>query len=231
MELSFTRLAPEPVHSFRPNGSRMDLLAPAVEEVNFVALGDALSKIARFNGRHNGPAYSVAQHCAMGARAILNEGGNDVSAALFLLHDAHEGLFGDIVTPAQDAIAAICDQAKPGTGNVFRSSLRRLKDGWDDAIYRAAGLPSPQFWTNSQRHLVETMDRRMLREEVRALFGDTAAKRLPRTVKPKTRGAVTPWPAMAAADEWFSLLRQLIGDDHALDASHAAAAHAALNSL
>jgi len=221
------RLCPVSVHSFRADGTVMDLAAPSAEEVDFTAIAARLSKIARFNGTPHGVAYSVAQHCCMGAEAILQETGDHKKAALFLLHDAHEYLIGDIATPARDLIAGVLNVNMTSSGNSFIGAVCAIKHAWDAAIYQAAGLPEPDAWTNSDRHTVERMDARMLRAEVTALFGNHAAKQLPYSKPPKTRGAITPWPAMKAEEAYFKLLCRLIGEDRARDHSAISAIAAA----
>ncbi len=133
--------------------------------------------------------------------------------------------------PAQDAIALHAERQLTGAGRAFRHGLATLKSDWDKAIYSAAGLPTPDIWTNRQRYLVETMDRRMTCYAAIALFGPEAAKAFPRLKRPLTRGAIVPWGPMKAEEAFLSLLGDLIGRDRLLDQSHAAAAHAALNSL
>lgn len=213
------RLSPNPVFAFRPDGSVFDLAAPHIEEVDFVAMAANLSKIARFNGTPRGLAYSVAQHSIMGAEAILQETGDQLLAALFLLHDGHEYLIGDITRPAQKLLAGVLEGEGKLTSIRFQAALDTIKFEWDMAIYAAAGLPTPEIWTNRQRDAVKAMDERMLQAEIAALFGHQAERNISgKPARPlKTRGAITPWPAMKAEEAFFTLLCRLIGEDRARD--------------
>ncbi len=203
-----TRLTTNPAVAFRTDGTLMDLAAPSVHEIDFEAMAAGLSKIARYNGTPPGPAFSVAQHSVMGAEALLNEGADELTAALYLLHDGHEYLFGDWTRPAQQTIAAVMREDSQEAANLFMASLSRIKAAWDHVIYLEAGLPAPETWTNAQRKAVHTMDERMLTAEVAALFGPDAAKSLARPCypKPKTRGAITAWPAMKAEERFRKML-------------------------
>lgn len=65
-----------------------------------------LAQIARFNGRANG--LSVLQHSyAMYQYAKKVLGYNDTACLLTLLHDAHEALMGDSITPLKDLVPGI----------------------------------------------------------------------------------------------------------------------------
>jgi 5'-deoxynucleotidase YfbR-like HD superfamily hydrolase len=136
------RLTPEPVWSFRPDGSVRDLAAPDPVEIDFFAMANALSKIARFNGSNPGIAYSVAQHSVMGAEAAFNETGDTRLAAWFLLHDGEEYLLGDKPTPAQRLLNATisaathtarrnCRQFMPTTRQQAEESGALAHFSWD----------------------------------------------------------------------------------------------------
>ncbi|MGV0909224.1 hypothetical protein [Martelella sp. FOR1707] len=203
------RLTEYPVHAFRPTGTLVDLGAPDAAEIFFDQIAQGLSKIARFNGTAPGPAYSVAQHSVMGADALLNEGADHFTAALFLIHDAHEHLIGDWTRPAQQLIAATIRAESAEAANHFMLATARIKEGWDRAICHAAGLPPPEHWTNARHAAVHDMDNRMLRAEVQALFGPAAARTLPLSKPPKTRGAIKPWPPMKAEEKFNDMCRLL----------------------
>lgn len=220
------RLVEERIPSFNSDGTVMDLAAPDQELVCFVEIANALSKIPRFNGKNVGIALPVAQHCVMGAQAILNEGGTRMEAALFLLHDAHEWAIGDQIRPVQKLIDAV--------GREFYGMERLVdaiaicKSHWDEAIYAAAGLPGPEAWTKRQRAIVKTMDDRMCRQEAIALFGPRAALQFPALPTPKLTGAVKPWPPGKAEEKYIASARLLIGDDRVIDQANAAAIRRAL---
>ncbi|VVT15392.1 hypothetical protein [Hoeflea sp. EC-HK425] len=228
---ALVRLAPEPVWSFRPDGSVRDLAAPDPAEIDFFAMANALSKIARFNGSNPGIAYSVAQHSAMGAEAIFNETGDDRLAAFFLLHDGEEYLLGDKVTPAQRLLEEHAEQAGGhGSGSGVRWHWTWIKRQWREVGWRAAGLGLPDSF--QQAH-IEDFDRRMCNAEMLALFGPAArAQLLPvaheRTLKLK--GGIRPWAAMKAEERFNEAARRFIGEDRLHEQSAIHAAHVALNS-
>ncbi|ESY72326.1 hypothetical protein X740_33295 [Mesorhizobium sp. LNHC221B00] len=66
----------------------------------FGDVAEGLARICRFGGAVPGNPYSVAQHCVVGADAALEETRDANVAAYFLLHDAHEFVFGDMTKPA-----------------------------------------------------------------------------------------------------------------------------------
>ena len=220
------RLVEETIPSFNSDGSVMDLGAPDQELVCFLEIGNALSKIARFNGKNAGIAFSVAQHCVMGAQAILNEGGTRMEAALFLLHDAHEWAIGDWIRPAQKLIDAVGREFY-GVDRLI-DAVEICKSHWDEAIYAAAGLPGPEAWTKRQKAVVKAMDDRMCRQEAIALFGPRAAAQFPALATPRLTGAIKPWPAGKAEERFVASTRTLIGDDRVVDQANAAALRRAL---
>ncbi|MCJ8517796.1 hypothetical protein ABID21_000689 [Pseudorhizobium tarimense] len=201
--LTFPRLAVKPVWNFRADGTVMDLAAPTVNEICFVDMARALAGARRFDGR----GIPIAQHCVMGAQAILNEGGTPLEAALFLLHDAHEWLLGDWTEPAQTLLGSLLPSL------AVKSAIAQMKGGWDAAIYAAANLPLPEFWTTRQRKLVKTMDQRMCRAEAIAHFGPEAANRFPPSDPPKTSGAICIWGTARAEEKFAEYCHAFIGPD------------------
>lgn len=214
---SFPRLVDKPVWSFASDGTVFDLAAPDQASICFLEIGRALSGIYRFNGR----GVSDAQHCVMGAQAILNEGGSSLLAALFLLHDAHEGLIGDIVRPMEGLLAAMLSTV------AVRAAISHVKAAWDGPIYTAAGLPVPEEWTAQQRKLVKAMDDRMCAAEAIFVFGMQAAREFPRFVVPRTTGSFAAWMPGKAEEEFQKMLYRLIGEERVIhQAAIAAAARA-----
>lgn len=110
-------------------GRKVDLMAPAEEDICLTDIAWGLSRIARFNGHTLGPRpYSVAQHslwCSWAAQHLL--GASSLTARHVLLHDAHEAYSGDIVRPLKSALknAGLIEQ--------------RLQA----SIYRALDMPPP----------------------------------------------------------------------------------------
>jgi 5'-deoxynucleotidase YfbR-like HD superfamily hydrolase len=77
----------------------------------FGDVAEGLARICRFGGHVPGNPYSVAQHCVIGADAAMEETRDANIAAYFLLHDAHEFVFGDMTTPVAKWLATIADRA------------------------------------------------------------------------------------------------------------------------
>lgn len=218
------RLAPQPVWSFRPDGSVRDLAAPDPMEIDFFAMANALSKIARFNGSNPGIAYSVAQHSVMGADAIFNETGDTRMAAWFLLHDGEEYLLGDKVTPAQRLLEEHAEQAGgSGRGSGVRWHWTWIKRQWREAGWQAAALGLPD---SSQQAHIDDYDRRMCNAEMLALFGPTARAQLLLTAKReplRLKGGIRPWAPMKAEERFREAACRFIGEDrlHEQAAIHA----------
>ena len=213
--ISFPRIVEKPVWSFNMDGSVMDMAAPDQASVCFHEIARSLSGIRRFNGR----GMPVSQHLTMGAQAILNEGGGNLLAALFLLHDGHEWVIGDIIRPTESLLAALLASLP------LREAIHRAKEGWDAAIYAAANLPMPEFWTRVQAVAVKNMDDRMCAAEAVALFGPRAAGQFPKYAAPKTTGPLDRyWPTAKAEEEFKKMLYRLIGEERIVSQAALAAA-------
>jgi len=213
--IAISRICEPAITSFRPDGSLVDLAAPDELEIDFNEVAYGLAKLNRFTGTYPGIGFSVAQHSAMGAQALLNEGESEITAALFLLHDGHEYKLGDQSRPMTELVAATLEKQQPGLGRIYLQTLSSIKKSWDVAIFSAAGLPDPSRWTNRQRHAVETMDMRMMAAEAEALFGRTARARYPLKAypKPMTHGKIAALGAMKAEELFLKLFDRLIGHE------------------
>lgn len=137
-------------------GRALDLMAPTADMIDLTGeIPEVLARVPRFGGHVAGGAYSVAQHCVLGADAILHKTGNLDLARAFLLHDAHEYAMGDIASPVADALCertglalarrmpTVSEQARRNGAVMAREAIRSLKRDLDAAIYAAAGLPWP----------------------------------------------------------------------------------------
>lgn len=204
------RLTPSPVWSFRADGSVFDLARPDPAEVDLETMAGRLSRLARFNGVPDCMAFSVAQHSVQGARSILFERKDRLLAALFLLHDGHEFIFGDEVSPK----TWLMDAMIPG----YAATWSRVKAAWDEAIYPAFDLPPPSRWTKEQHNHVRSMDLRMAVAEATALLGPRAASQFPRMQAPRGAGAIQPWGAVKAELDFLELGRDLLGEEAVLSA-------------
>lgn len=163
-------------------GRKLDLLRPDPTQIDFANdVAPALGKLARFNGHTVGyPAYSVAQHCVMGAEGLwaagegkMHEGGRVRMAALFLLHDCHEFAIGDITTPVVAALDAIRWPDGPPAGastGLVGQLVKDLKHRLDVAIYQAAGVAMP---TEAEAKAIKHWDARMMRAERLAFMAES----------------------------------------------------------
>lgn len=154
------------------SGRAFDLLNPDWRDVDFDEMAGALARLARFTGHVASGPYSVAQHCVIGADAILAETGDAEAAAAFLLHDAHEAYLGDIATPIAQALAqeAAIQADEDHAAVIVRRAISGLKHSVDMAIFRAAGLGDTGM---PERHALRThaYDLRMLKTERQHLLG------------------------------------------------------------
>jgi hypothetical protein len=192
------------IPSFNRDGTIKDLAQPDPASVCFIEISGTLSRIARFNGIPGGLAYSVAQHSVMGAQALINEGADKQTAALFLLHDAHEWALGDITRPMEQLLCGMLPTL------AVKEAINLAKARWDDVIYLAAGLPLPAEWSPKQRKLVKAMDDRMCAAEAVALFGKRAERQFPKLTIPKTTGAIKPWLPGVAEEKFVVMLSDMI---------------------
>ncbi|NMG39844.1 hypothetical protein GRZ55_11370 [Chelativorans sp. ZYF759] len=203
------KAAAEAVPSFRPDGSVLDLAKLRLDDIVWPEIAAGLSKIARFNARPSGPAFSVSQHCVMGADAVFSETGDPVAAGYFLLHDAHEALLGDVPRPTADLIGRLLGARGRQR---LASAIHTAKLAIDRVIYTRAGLAPPDRVPGYQA-IVRNMDERMLRAEALALFGPRAGEHvgagdLP---PPKLTGAIRAWGAMRAEEAWLTRLDRYLG--------------------
>ncbi|MCX5478481.1 hypothetical protein OSH08_05665 [Kaistia geumhonensis] len=189
------------------SGRAFDLIDPKAENVDFaVDIPEALARIPRFTG-HAG-AYSVAQHCVLGADLLFAETGRPDYAAAFLLHDAHEAYLGDIATPIAEALAIVSvERLLSPSEDGFREAIRTLKARIDAAIHRAAGIAFPLPLETSR--VVKDWDARMLMTERAHLMAKPPAPWAMEDLQPiKVRGAIKAWPWPRPADEYRARLRR-----------------------
>ena len=201
------------------DGSIADLNLLLPGQVDFAHIALTLSKVSRFNGRHVGQAYSVAQHSVMGADAVMAETGDAVMAGYFLLHDAHEYLLGDIGRPSivafdQWTLEILVERGvdpKVARGAVAEA-VGRAKAALDIPIHKAAGLPPIDTIPLYARKVAE-MDERMCFAEARALYGARGPIPLVRCDLPPPRltGAIRPWGAMKAEEAFLARLQRYLG--------------------
>lgn len=152
------------------NGKNLDLLNPRPEDIDFNVIAEHLGKEARFNGATPDAQYSVAQHSYLGADAILADGGRDIEAAYFLLHDAHEAILKDITTPLKQSLSEIAAAYYDIPADNVMSSFGILEQRADAAIFEAAGLKWPM--PKDLRRTIKKYDLIMFVTEWRDLMFD-----------------------------------------------------------
>jgi hypothetical protein len=190
-------------------GRAITMSAPHVREIDvLVDLPETLARIARWNGTVPAGNYSVGQHCCHIADAILDETGDAEAAAIGLLHDAHEYIWGDIITPQAEGLAEI--EAELYGDSRVDAVIKEAKRRGDQAIFGACGVP----WPPSPQHVrtVKAYDLRMLATEHRQLLAP-GARRMRAAVEQAPsvplRGALKIWPIAKSADEYRRRLIEL----------------------
>lgn len=152
------------------SGGLIDLLDPNPDLIDIVLdVARPMSRIGRFTSQADRPNQeSVCEHSVIGAAVALAETGRwDLSLA-FLMHDSHEGCFGDIATPIVAALAALVGPDLPLV-------ITRLKNQLDYAVAIAAGTPTE--WGPDVHAYVKDLDRRMYEAEHAALWCDPYDRR------------------------------------------------------
>jgi hypothetical protein len=161
---------PPVIWSQSRHGRVIDLVEPRAADVDFHEMALTLAFIPRFNACFEKP-ISVAQHLLIAALAAPAE-----LRPWVLLHDAHEAVLGDSITPVVTALDALYRRRWTYPEHIplndeqrvrhFAPSaiLAELKHRHDIAIHVAAGLPMPD---EAQRAAIHEADRRALVTERR----------------------------------------------------------------
>lgn len=194
------------------SGRSITMSRPDAREIDPVLdLPEMLARITRFNGAVPGGIYSVAQHCVMMADAVIDETGDAELAALALLHDAHEFIWGDIITPQTEGLDEIAVETQGSQlAGVIPAVIAEAKRRGDAAIFRACGVPFPP--TPDQVRAIKAYDLRMLATEWRQLLA-TCPRRPPAAVERvqpiRMRGGIALWSIAKAAEEYRRRLVEL----------------------
>lgn len=193
-------------------GRSITMARPDAREIDPITdLPEMLARITRFNGAVPGGILSVAQHCVMMADVVIEEVGDANLAALALLHDGHEYIWGNITTPQAEGLDEIAIELHgKNFAGVISAVIAEAKRRADAAIFRACGVPYPP--TAEQVRAIKSYDLRMLATERRHLL-ITSNKRWGARIeqaKPLAmRGAIKLWPIAKAAEEYRDRLRRL----------------------
>lgn len=191
------------------NGKSLDLLNVKADDIDLVALAEHLAKEKRFNGATPNVEYSVAQHLSIGSDAILKDGGTDLEAAYFLLHDAQEAIWKDDPTPKKVAIATRVSERCGIVAADILAVIAGIVSEHDAAIHQSAGLPWPV--PEEIARIVHLYDAIMFVTEWRDLMGNiehpnwsayTSIRPLPKVIDPE------PWPHARAG--WLYRARRLL---------------------
>jgi hypothetical protein len=168
-------------------------------------VAEGLARVCRYAGHVPGNGFTVGQHCVVGADAVMEETQDANVAAYFLLHDAHEYIFGDLITPVAKWMSLI-EAELYGSNDIVKNIIATAKARLDQSIWRAAGFTPPGA---TYRAIIDDFDVRMLATEVRHLLMPS-----PRSwgasidaAKPiRIRGKISAWPVARVADEFRARL-------------------------
>lgn len=186
-----------PTETVTPTARIIDLAAPDPRSLHIKGMAEMLAKQVRFAGGNPGTPISVAQHCHHGAVWYAIQRGPRL-AMLFLIHDLHEAIAGEISKPAQIA-AKIVD-----AWETFTLDL-------DRAIYEAVGIDPPD---RAEAQMIALIDRAMADIE----FADTMDPDLPplcaeEEMAPRPGrdfpGGFVPLPWDRAMQDWLTLYQRL----------------------
>lgn len=190
-------------------GRSLTMAQPAPNEIDpLMDLPEMLARLCRFNGAIPSGLYSVAQHSVLIADAILDERQDAQLAAIGLLHDGHEYVWGDVTTPQQQGLGEI--EAELYGDSRFKAVLEEAKRRADVAIFKACGVP----WPPAPHHLriVKSYDLRMVAMERQHLLAPSVRRWAPlveRADPIRMRGSIRPWPIAVAADAFRDRLKKL----------------------
>lgn len=156
---------------------------PSIEET-----AHSLSQINRFNGHARRP-YSVAEHSLLVCDIVSKATDSKPVRLGALLHDAHECMTGDMVTPVKEVLG-------PGWAAWEDSWEQRFTDFYN------LDLISPSYWT-----LIKQADLIALATERRDLFHFSSTNR-PWPIL----ADVQPWPHQisAYARNWAEVKEQFL---------------------
>lgn len=90
------------------SGGPFSILHPRAEDVRLLDIAESLSKMCRWTG-HTTFHLSVAQHSVL-VSMLLEGTGYELDG---LMHDAHEYITGDIVSPLKVALRHVCEGFDP----------------------------------------------------------------------------------------------------------------------
>lgn len=180
------------------SGKRIDLLQPQAELLDIRDIAAHLANMPRWGGAVRG--YSVAQHCVLGAQAILDglvntflriagQRGAQYFAYDFLLHDAHEAYLQDLISPIKQHMAT--------------ASYRAQVQWFDTLLGVRFGCLGAYSYLS--REVVGVVDLRMLATEEKHFFGQVLSTK----ALPFPGLSIDPWPAEFAEQAFLGMFLTL----------------------
>jgi 5'-nucleotidase len=177
------------------SGRRLDLLDPSPLDVELADIAHGLARVARWNGQtHGAHIFSVAQHTLLveAIARIRTPRLARLARLALLLHDAHEYVIGDMLSPFKTVI-----------GDAYKGVEQRLLV----AIHLRFGLPAalPPGLVD----LIKAADRVAAYLEATRLAGFDAAEARRFFGKPPALPAriegdyLVPWPADEAEKRYL----------------------------
>jgi hypothetical protein len=139
------------------SGRHVFPLALTEDDINIEDMAHNLGQICRYNGSVD-DFYSVAEHSVGISRALRRDGAPAIVQLQGLLHDGPEYIFGDMIRPMKNALAAACPDAM--------AFLKKHERRCEELIARkfALGVFDPR---------VKEYDDRIVNDEKAHLFGAT----------------------------------------------------------
>src|SRR3977135_305538 len=178
------------------SGRRLDLLAPALLDIEISDIAHGLARVARWNGQTSGAhIFSVAQHTLL-VELVLREQMPRAEVRFrlaALLHDAPEYVIGDMISPFKAVL-----------GGDYKVVEKRLLA----AIHIRFGLPP--VLTEAITLAIKAADRGAAYLEATHLagFAEAEAKLLfgkdPALPEPAVREYLTPWTAAKAEKQFLA---------------------------
>lgn len=174
------------------SGFCVDLLVPDLQALTLTDIATGLSRLARFNGATRGPyPYTVAQHSCLVADILAERRHTHTLQKAGLLHDAHEALCGDIISPVKAALGH----------HVVHALERRLQV----ALSARFGL-GPLIWCQPA---IQQADADALATERRDLMARPAWPWPEANAEPLDWIAIEPWSEARAHSNWLRAAHRL----------------------
>lgn len=172
-------------------GLQVPLDNPQAHDIQLRDIAHHLSLVNRFCGATHFP-YSVAQHSIVVAGILQRH--SPRLGLLGLLHDAHEYVLTDMITPVKRAHFG-------NTG--FPTERDHLEDGLDRAIHARFSIALPDA---KEREAIGLIDEVALATEWRDLMPQGTACPV---AAPADRQVIKPWPWHKAEEEYLKAFERL----------------------